>query len=156
VSIDGTGLRKVTDEPITLLKAISPDRQWLLGLRFRGNDADVVALRVDGGTPIPFLLPGAAPGDSPIQWSSDGRRIFIMLQSSVGSVPNGRTYVIPLQPDRIFPPIPPGGFRSQDEIAKLPGVRVLDSIDVAPGPTPEIYAFARQTVQRNLYRIPLP
>jgi Tol biopolymer transport system component len=156
VNPNGTGLRKITDEPITLLKGISPDRRWLMGTRFRGDKADVVAFPVDGGTPIPVLSPGAAPGDSPVEWSYDGRLLFIMLQSSVGSVPSGRTYVVPLRSGKNFPPIPPGGFQSDDEIAKLPGVRTVDSIDVAPGPTPEIYAFTRQTVQRNLYRIPLP
>ncbi len=156
VGTDGTGLRKITDEPITLLKGISPDRRWLLGTRFRGDKADVVAFRVDGGAPIPVFLPGAAPGDSPVEWSYDGRLMYMMLQSSIGSAQNGRTYAVPLLPGRVFPAIPPGGFRSQDEIAKIPGVRLIDSIDVAPGPTPETYAFTRQTVQRNLYRIPLP
>jgi Tol biopolymer transport system component len=154
VETDGTRLRKVTDEPITLLKGISPNRQWLVGTRFRGDEADVVAFPVNGGTPIPVLLPRAAPGDSPIEWSYDGRLMFIGLQSSVGSVPNGHTYLVPLRPGQIFPPIPPEGFQSEDEIANLPGVRLLESVDVAPGPTPGIYAFTRQTFQRNLYRIP--
>ena len=48
----------------------------------------------------------------------------------------GRTYVIPVSPDKLFPPIPPGGFHSEDEIAKLPGVRVIEAADVSPGPTP--------------------
>ncbi len=156
VGTDGKGLQKITDEPITLLKGISPDRAWLLGTRLRGDNADVVAFRVDGGTPIPIFLPGAAPGDSPVEWSSDDRSMFIMLQSSIGNAENGRTYVVPLSPGRFFPSIPQGGFRSQEEIAKIPGVRLIDSIDVAPGSTPEIYAFTRRTVQRNLYRIPLP
>src|SRR5512135_524482 len=77
-------------------------------------------------------------------------------QSSSGSVPNGLTYVVPLRPGRVFPPIPQGGFQSEDEIAKLRGVRSIESVDVAPGPTPGIYAFTRQTVQRGLYHIPLP
>jgi hypothetical protein len=55
-----------------------------------------------------------------------------------------------------LPNIPPGGFRSEAAIAALAGVRVIDLAEVAPGPSPDIYAFSRQTVQRNLYRIPLP
>jgi eukaryotic-like serine/threonine-protein kinase len=156
VGTDGTGLRKITDEHIPLLKGISPDRRWLLGLRLRGNEAAFVALSVDGGTPIPILLPGAAPGESRIEWSHDGGLMFIMLAASLGDVPNGRTYVVPLRPGKVFPPIPPGGFRSEDEIAKLPGVRLIETDGVAPGPTPETYALTRHTVQRNLYRIPLP
>ena len=68
----------------------------------------------------------------------------------------GRTYVVPLRPGRILPQIPAAGFRSQEELARLPGVRIIEAADVAPGPTPEVYAYSRETVQRNLYRIPLP
>jgi hypothetical protein len=32
---------------------------------------------------------------------------------------------------------------------------VIDAGDVSPGPKPGVYAFSRQTVHRNLYRIPL-
>jgi len=78
-----------------------------------------------------------------------------MLRSSFsGAV--GRTYVLPLPPGKVLPNIPPGGFRSEAEIAALASVRVIDLADVAPGPSPDTYAFSRQTVQRNLYRIPLP
>jgi len=65
------------------------------------------------------------------------------------------TYAVPLPPGRAFPQIPAGGFQSEAEIAKLPGARRIDAYDVAAGPNLEVYAFARETVQRNLYRIPL-
>ena len=68
---------------------------------------------------------------------------------------SGRTYAIPLPPKRAFPQVPAGGFQSEAEIAKLPGARRIDAYDVAPGPRPDVYAFARETVQRNLYRVPL-
>jgi hypothetical protein len=50
----------------------------------------------------------------------------------------------------------PSGFKSEAEIAKLPGLRIISSAGVTPGPSPEVYAFTRETVQRNLYRIPVP
>jgi len=52
--------------------------------------------------------------------------------------------------------MPPNGFASAAAIAAVPGARVIDVTDPAPGPTPDVYAFSRDTVQRNLYRIPLP
>jgi hypothetical protein len=64
--------------------------------------------------------------------------------------------MLPLAAGRMLPVIPEGGFKSEREIASLPGVRVLDQPDVAPGPASDIYAFARETVQRNLYRISVP
>ncbi len=69
---------------------------------------------------------------------------------------SGRTIALPLPSGRGLPPVPLGGFHSGNEIAKLPGARVVDTFDMAPGPTIETYAFALQTVQRNLYRIPVP
>jgi len=33
---------------------------------------------------------------------------------------------------------------------------VIEAADIFPGPTPETYAYSRQSVQRNLYRVPLP
>jgi hypothetical protein len=68
----------------------------------------------------------------------------------------GHTYAIPLAPGKMLPAIPPDGFHSETEIAALPGVRMIDVADVAPGATPATYAFSRQSAQRNLYLIPLP
>jgi hypothetical protein len=42
-------------------------------------------------------------------------------------------------------------------VAQLPGAqRLVESSDAAPGPSAEVYAFSRETVQRNLYRVPVP
>ena len=54
-----------------------------------------------------------------------------------------------------LPPVPAGGFRSEDEVAQLPGARRVDVPTVVPGPSPDVYAFSRITSQRNLYRIPV-
>ena len=55
----------------------------------------------------------------------------------------------------MLPEIPPGGFQSEQDMAKYPGVRVIDAADIAPGPTIDVYAFSKETTQRNLFRIPL-
>jgi hypothetical protein len=67
-----------------------------------------------------------------------------------------RTYIVPSAPCQILPRIPAGGFRSVDEIGLLPGARRIDAEPIAPGPSPDVYAFYRGTTQRNLYRIPIP
>ena len=51
--------------------------------------------------------------------------------------------------------MPPGGFRTEDELAALPGVTRIDVADVGPGPTAGVYAYTVEATQRNLYRIPL-
>ncbi len=157
VNSDGTGLRKVFEGNIGELGpvCISPNRRWLLAFPLPVNEAALTAFPLHGGTPVPIIAAKAGP-ESRIDWSQDGQRMFIMLGSSAGDVSSGRTYILPIRPGKLFPPIPPGGFRSEAEIAEQPGVRLIDSIDVAPGPTAEIYAYTRENVQRNLYRIPLP
>ena len=67
----------------------------------------------------------------------------------------GRTYVLPLAPGSVLPPIPASGFRTETELAAVPGVQVLPYGDVALGPSPPVYAYSRVTTARNLYRIPL-
>jgi hypothetical protein len=56
----------------------------------------------------------------------------------------------------MLPPVPTGGFHTDEEIARLPGARRIEGRLVTVGPTPAIYAFYRGNTQRNLYRIPIP
>src|SRR5581483_9904051 len=38
---------------------------------------------------------------------------------------------------------------------RSPSARIIEGFDVTPGPAPEVYAFSRASVQRNLYRLVL-
>ena len=141
---DGTGLRKASEHPVIETEDVSPDGQWLVVYARPSKEeaGATLALPVGGGPPVQLYGQGIR-----VKWSPDGRLLFLST---------GNTYVLPVPPGRTLPEIPAGGFRSEAEIASLPGVRVIDSLDVAPGPTPDVYAFSRETVQRNLYRIPVP
>jgi hypothetical protein len=78
-------------------------------------------------------------------------------------MPEGRSYLIPLAAGHL-PPIPKAGFRSEEELARVPGARKMDLAvamsdviaNITLGPSPEVYAFYRGRAQRNLYRIPIP
>ena len=78
------------------------------------------------------------------------------LSVSGAPSPAGRSYIIPLPRGEDFPRMPPGGFRTEEQIASLPGARRVDADYVVPGVSPGVYAFSRGTTQRNLYRIPIP
>jgi hypothetical protein len=107
---------------------------------------------MDGRGPArPIGPPGA--GCTSAAWSADGRSIFVSVLP--GGV-SGVTYAVSLMPGHMFPPIPAGGIPSEAAIAKLSGARLIDGADVSPGPTPDTYAFSRETTQGNLYRIPIP
>ena len=102
-----------------------------------------------------FPVPGGDPviigGNTLLHWSSNGEALWI----SAGPVPDGQTYVVPLSPGKVLPPMPPGGFATEQDITRLPGAHLID-VTGAPGPSRDVYAFERRTVQRNLYRIPIP
>jgi hypothetical protein len=97
--------------------------------------------------------------DVRLAWSWDRKLLFLSYATTTtGGISSaaGKTYVIPLPPGHMLPEIPASGFRTSDDIARLPGDRVIDSADATPGATSGTYAFSRETTQRNLYRVPIP
>jgi DNA-binding winged helix-turn-helix (wHTH) protein/Tol biopolymer transport system component len=139
---EGTRLRKAFAEPVYLLGRVSPDGKWIVGW----------APLPDNGPPAMQVFP--LDGGSPVQvggsftflsWSLDGRSVLL-----------GGSYLVPLPAGESLPRIPKGGFHSDEELARLAGARQNDAAGVVPGPSADVYAFHRGTVQRNLYRIPIP
>jgi Tol biopolymer transport system component len=146
VRADGTGLRKALSQPTLLLFSVSPDGRWIIawGPTAPGS-AKRRAFPLGGGTPV-------FTGATELHWSPDGNRVSI----SGGPIPRGRSYIVPLPPGQSLPKIPAAGFSSEQEVASLPGALRINEIEVAPGWSPDVYAFYREAVQRNLYRIPIP
>ena len=141
---DGTGLRQVSPEIIGGIYGLSQDSNWLVTSVVREANR-VMALPANGGPPAPM------PWTTVAKWSSDGRRTF--FSRAAGPNPSnilGKTYVVPLPAGQMFP------TQADADLKSLPGAQVMDAYDVAPGPTPDVYAFSRQSVQRNLYRVPIP
>jgi hypothetical protein len=143
---DGTGLRRAVSQPVLAVTGASPDGRWIEGWAQRtGSQVPEVELFSRTGGP-PVLL-----GSSMYwQWSHDGR----ILWMQGGPIAEGRSYVIPLAPGEILPPVPVNGFRFEEEVARLPGAKRIDAIG-APGPALDTYAFERRTIERNLYGIPI-
>jgi hypothetical protein len=139
---DGTGLRKAMDEPVLGVLGVSADRRSVVAAS--GKEIYVI-FRIDGA--VPLLIPGSL---AILEWSADGKELFLE------SVRTRQTYALPLPPGHLLPESFSKGFPSTAQLAKLPGVRVIPSNDVAAGPSAEVYAFTHETVQRNLYRIPVP
>ena len=149
VQEDGGKLRKAFDLPLIALLGESPDRRWLaLGAQAKEGSNGVVISPVDGGAPLLTQL----PPPTELRWSGDMKDVFVQRRLSHLD----KTYVLPLAPGHLVPESIIHGLPSEQEILKLPGARLIPASDVAPGPTADIYAFTRVTVQRNLYRIPVP
>jgi hypothetical protein len=147
VQEDGSGLRKAIDLVVVGIMGASPDRNWLaIGSRAGGG---LVLFRVDGGAPLQTQI----MGPTGIGWSGDRKHMFVQARA-VSNV--GKSYVLPVAPGHLLAESIVHGVPSEQEMLKLPGVRVISSKEVVPGPTAETYAFTRESVQRNLYRVPVP
>ena len=148
---DGTGIRKALEQAILAIKDVSPEGQWILAWgRVAGGGTAVQAFPLEGtGSPITIFGHGNA------LWSPGGHSLS-MPGGLNGFIPERRSYLIPLTPGQALPRIPAGGFRSEQEVARLPGVLRIEEMGVAPGPAPNVYAFYRGATQRNLYRIAIP
>ena len=145
VQEDGGQLRKAFDRPIVALSGESPDRNWLaLG------SGGMVIFRVDGGAPLRTQIQAST---TTLKWSGDGKHLFVQGK---GAANQDKAYVLPLSSGQIVPESIVKGLPPEQEILKLPGARVIPLRNVVPGPTAETYAFTRQSVQRNLYRVPVP
>jgi dipeptidyl aminopeptidase/acylaminoacyl peptidase len=147
VQQDGVGLRKAIDLPVVAINGKSPDRNWLV----LGNPSNggLVIFRADGGAPLVTQI----PPPTELRWSGDGKHLFVQGKTVNKS---GKAYVLPLAPGHVVPDSIVHGLPPEQEMLKLPGARVILSTDVTPGPTADIYAFTRVSVQRNLYRVPVP
>jgi hypothetical protein len=145
----------MSEQVISLPAGISQDRRWVMVIAVGSSAGTVIALPVDGASAEIVLFQRGISYH--LAWSSDGRLLFISAPTSATATHVvGRTYVVPLPPGQMFPKAPPRGFESATELAELPGVRVIDTFDASPGPTPEVYVYSRASAQRNLYRVPVP
>jgi eukaryotic-like serine/threonine-protein kinase len=155
VQLDGAHPSKVSERVIAGITGRSADGRWI-GVRVAGQEKAVDLFPLDGTSATRLL--GMIGGDTHVMQISSGDYLAIAVPESNGSIVTGlqgRTYVIPVKPGHTLPDIPPGGFTSQAQLAAVPGVKVLSTMDVAWGSNPDTYAFSRQSVQRNLYSIPL-
>jgi hypothetical protein len=144
---DGSGLRKAVEEPILILRGVSPNGEWIVGwARLPGGAGAAFQAFSLSGLPSVSIV-----NNIDWSWSASGHSFSI----SGGPVSAGRSYIVPLQPGRALPPVPEQGLVSEQDIAGLPGARRIDALGVVPGPSPDVYAFYRGTTQRNLYRIPV-
>jgi len=152
MKLDGSERRKVITDPIIEFLGVSPDTQWVLALTALSDEQTSFGLKaypVQGGSPVSICYSWCRA-----EWSVDGR--FFYLWGSDMMPGAEKTFAIPLHHGQVFPPIPASGFRAQADLAGIAGVQVIEHRGSAFGPGPSLYAFTRETVQRNIYRIPVP
>lgn len=156
---DGSGREKLLSSNIIRLLGVSPDGEWLvlwMPVQDENSSSAVQAYRLrDGKFQRICDLCG-------VQWSAD-RKYFYLLGKGFAVTtklkPLSGFFALPLKSGKIFPDLPAQGFNSAAQLNKLGAVELPttnDVDDISPGPRPRLFAFSRRTIQRNLYRVPLP
>lgn len=149
---DGSGRHQVLPDPIIGFLNISPDGRWVV-VRVPSTQAatepnTVMAYPLEGGSPMQLC------DLCQVGWTNGGRFIWLSLGGMVGT-DSGKTFIIPLPAGQSFPRLPAAGIRSEHEVRTLPGAQLVRNGLALMGPDPSIYAFSRELVQRNLYRVPI-
>ncbi len=152
---DGSGIEKLFPNPVLGMMAISPDGSWLAILSHnKGDTPRVMIHNLRDGT-AKAICEGCFP-----LWSPDGKRLYLSFAviAKDESKTHGQTYVLPWKPGTSLEALFRGNPRTEVDIAKLATVVPFarQAEEFASGPSPDVYAFSRRTIQRNLYRVPLP
>jgi serine/threonine protein kinase/Tol biopolymer transport system component len=153
---DGSGMQKFFPNPVFHVAGLSPDGNWLAARVNSGNGnlVRVMIYNLRDGTAKQICDACAA------FWSPDSKRLYVSfaLAAKGDSRDRGQTYVIPWKPGSNLQALPPGGTKTEADVAKIAALvpAANRGQEFAPGPSRNVYAFSRRTIQRNLYRIPLP
>jgi serine/threonine protein kinase len=151
VRLDGTGLRKVIEEPVAGLEGVSPGGQWLVVRLPGATGSSSTAVSLSGGSRVRITAPGVS-ANHVLKWSPDGRWLFFIAMDR--NIRNAQTHAIPLPRGRLLPQAPPEGYTVDADTSKIFGANTIPGY-AAPGPTSGMYAFVRATAQRNLFRVPI-
>jgi len=154
---EDSATEKVIPTSVRYLYAVSPDGKWTAVWIEGTTEAtknSVVVYPTHGGGP-PIMVCGACAGAGApyappqVSWSSDQSYLYVHSPSGTYaiSIPHGQG--LPAQ--RLT-----SADSSLTDLAALPGARLVGPRAVFTGPTPDLYAFTRGTVQRNIYRVLVP
>ncbi|HUA86902.1 MAG TPA: protein kinase [Bryobacteraceae bacterium] len=141
IKTDGSGLKRVLQEPILDKLGVSPDGSWA-GVAGAGEDASVAVSLRDG------TRQRVCDGLCMFNWSPDGA--FFYVTPNPTPALGGRTLVLPVRRAAGLPALPQSGLSTNAD-EEYPVIRQ----EVAPGPDPKTYAFVKSEFAGNLFRIPL-
>lgn len=146
---DGSGRKKLLEEPILDLTAVSPDGRWIAVLEKDDTDKDhpyrTLAYPIGAGKPVTLCALCY------LRWSVDGKYLGFQFQPPPHSA---ETFVFPVSAGRQLPDLPPEGLSSPEDSRKANRVTVLPKgVDSVLGP--DKYSYTVKSVRRNIYRIPI-
>jgi eukaryotic-like serine/threonine-protein kinase len=146
---DGSDRTKLVSHPILEFHGVSPDGRWALVYQSPSAQTDglleLVATPLAGGTPVTVCA-----YECFAMWGNHGKTLAVHLYMKGGKK---KTVFVPVFGDG--PQLlPPEGYYTDEDLVVIKGAKIMDDV-IIPGPNAAEYAYLRQSVHRNLYRIPL-
>jgi hypothetical protein len=146
--------RQIDDTAVQELVGVSPDGTLVLvvlSVAEGRTTGQIAALPRQGGAPrviCPNCFPSWAPGGEYMA--------FFLYGADHRGKEDVRTVLVELPAGESLPAIPEGGVARHQDLLSLPGIVWTKDGRIYPGPRPDLYAYASESVQRNIFRIPLP
>jgi hypothetical protein len=154
MNFDGTGRRKALPLTVLNIDHISPDRRVLiLSTELTGTpnrEPGAVAVTLEDGR-----VQKICATDCNVAWSPDERNFYIQIKPPSRDDPAGKTVAIRVPPGKSLPLFPPEAVQNLAEWTKISGVKIVEHANIAPSPSPYIYAYVKPSLHANLFRIPL-
>jgi serine/threonine protein kinase len=155
MKLDGTGLHRLVPAPVQQVISFSPDGNWLAADVHppEMSTPQVTIYNLSDGTSTRICA-----FCSPF-WSPDETRLYVSfsLISKTESKERGQTYVLPWKRGAKVQALPTGPLTEAEFARRATLVQAANQTEeYAPGPSLGVYAYSRRTIQRNLYRVPLP
>jgi eukaryotic-like serine/threonine-protein kinase len=151
--LDGTAKRKLTEEPVLDIHALSPNGRWAVISQRDDSNPDhpyrTVAYPVAGGDPVVVCR-----GMCFVSWSVDGK--FFLVKTIQPE--DYRTHLLPVRNQGTeLPDLPkeglllePGSKELSKLVKSIPLDEYADSVL-----RPDKYSYTRTSIRRNIFRIPI-
>jgi WD40 repeat protein len=150
-SPSGSEIVRVTPRPVVRLESISPDGKWLVAEAAIEEETKrgVQAFNVEDGS-----IKRICNVLCLVRWATQGSFMFVAFPGNTMAASSYKTFIIPLHHGSVFPDLPPGGIKSEQDLMGLNGVKIVNDL-LHPGSDNVGYAFDRVSDHRNIYRIPI-
>ncbi|MGB0037174.1 MAG: hypothetical protein WBP79_17035, partial [Candidatus Acidiferrales bacterium] len=89
-----------------------------------------------------------------LTWDVSGQFLYLSFEALTRESGQERSYALPIRRGSGLPGIPAAGIGRLEELSGTKSVVIPHHVVAAVNPS--LYAYTRQTVRRNLYRIPVP
>jgi len=143
-SAEGGEEKRMVEEPILNLVEVSPDGKWVVVEVSDNQNAEqpyrTVAYPVAGGAAVTLCRTLCGVG-----WDANGAHLLINLRDAA--------FFVPTEKGLGLPPLGAEGIEVSGELKKLVKDGGSGWLVVESAVSPEVYAFTRTRVRRNLYRI---